>query len=528
MSTTTTTTTTNGGRRDALFSSLASVLDRDESYFDDDHEGESDRGFLDPILPADLYELAAREPTPLSLANMYRYASTDNPEQRLRNARFLYRELPVRIAQRAVDLFTLPHGLSKTDSVRGVVRVYVSHLRRLLASPEPSNAAEEKAFTELLESLVLDRTSIPVAVASAVSNLKDHRREALDDRRLREMEEALYRFFAARVGLRFLVEHHVMSSPDRPSRAGRALLGEDVDYDNDETDFLGCIRRDCDPVAEARAVADSVSRMCREELGDAPEIEIVAPRRTDGRQRRRRRSFTYVPHHLRYMLAELLRNACRATVTHHLDSGAVPPPVRVVVVDGAEDVTIKIADRGGGLPRSDVDRVWTFATVRCANNKEKRTKNAKNNNHNQESGAAAASFFKDGFTGTAIRGFGLPLSRIYARYFGGELTLKTMEGYGVDAYLHLPMLGEACENLPDTVRRSPGNLASVSSSSKEEEEQNGGAGVTETNGEHRRVETSTPHYDHDGSADGGLTNLTRVFPAAMSNRALELLSRRAL
>ena len=32
-------------------------------------------------------------------------------------------------------------------------------------------------------------------------------------------------------------------------------------------------------------------------------------------------------------VAELLRNACRATVTHHRNSGAVPPPVRVVVVD---------------------------------------------------------------------------------------------------------------------------------------------------------------------------------------------------
>ena len=64
------------------------------------------------------------------------------------------------------------------------------------------------------------------------------------------------------------------------------------------------------------------------------------------------------------------------------------------------------------------------------------------------------------FTGSTARGFGLPLARIYARYFGGELTLKSMEGYGVDAYLYLPMLGQACENLPERVRRSPGNLDS--------------------------------------------------------------------
>ena len=37
-------------------------------------------------------------------------------------------------------------------------------------------------------------------------------------------------------------------------------------------------------------------------------------------------------------------------------------------------------------------------------------------------------------------GFGLPLSRVYARYFDGDLTLKTLRGYGVDAFLMLKRL----------------------------------------------------------------------------------------
>ena len=69
-------------------------------------------------------------------------------------------------------------------------------------------------------------------------------------------------------------------------------------------------------------------------------------------------------------------------------------------------------------------------------------------------------FGRDDFTGGHIRGFGLPLARIYARYFGGEVSIKSLEGYGVDAYLYLPVLGVACENLPQRVVRSPGNLDS--------------------------------------------------------------------
>ncbi|KXZ53307.1 hypothetical protein GPECTOR_7g1201 [Gonium pectorale] len=39
-------------------------------------------------------------------------------------------------------------------------------------------------------------------------------------------------------------------------------------------------------------------------------------------------------------------------------------------------------------------------------------------------------------------GFGLPLSRVYARYFGGDLKLQSVPGYGVDAYLQLRRLEE--------------------------------------------------------------------------------------
>ncbi len=45
-------------------------------------------------------------------------------------------------------------------------------------------------------------------------------------------------------------------------------------------------------------------------------------------------------------------------------------------------------------------------------------------------------------------GYGLPISRLYARYFGGDLQIISMEGYGTDAYLHLNRLGNSQEPLP--------------------------------------------------------------------------------
>lgn len=39
-----------------------------------------------------------------------------------------------------------------------------------------------------------------------------------------------------------------------------------------------------------------------------------------------------------------------------------------------------------------------------------------------------------------VRRYGLPLSRLYARFFGGDLRLISMDGYGTDVYIHLNKL----------------------------------------------------------------------------------------
>ena len=55
-----------------------------------------------------------------------------------------------------------------------------------------------------------------------------------------------------------------------------------------------------------------------------------------------------------------------------------------------------------------------------------------------------------GVAGGALAGlgYGLPISRLYARYFGGDLDIKSMEGYGTDAFVHLSRLGDHDEPLP--------------------------------------------------------------------------------
>ena len=50
----------------------------------------------------------------------------------------------------------------------------------------------------------------------------------------------------------------------------------------------------------------------------------------------------YVPAHLHQMVFELVKNSLRAVEERYMDTDQESPPIRVVVADGIEDVTIKV------------------------------------------------------------------------------------------------------------------------------------------------------------------------------------------
>ena len=78
-------------------------------------------------------------------------------------------------------------------------------------------------------------------------------------------------------------------------------------------------------------------------------------------------TFAYVPGHLHQMLFELLKNSLRAVQDRFNNSEEEPPPVRLIIAEGGEDVTLKISDEGGGIPRSGLARIWTYLYTTAKN-----------------------------------------------------------------------------------------------------------------------------------------------------------------
>uniref|UniRef100_A0A674H501 Protein-serine/threonine kinase n=1 Tax=Taeniopygia guttata TaxID=59729 RepID=A0A674H501_TAEGU len=137
-------------------------------------------------------------------------------------------------------------------------------------------------------------------------------------------------------------------------------------------------------------------------------------------------SIVYVPSHLFHMLFELFKNSMRATVEFQENSPTLSP-VEVTVVLGKEDLAIKVSDRGGGVPVRKIERLFSYmySTAPRPNVDDGRN------------------------TPLAGFGYGLPISRLYAKYFQGDLNLYSICGYGTDAIIYLKALStESIEKLP--------------------------------------------------------------------------------
>ena len=76
-----------------------------------------------------------------------------------------------------------------------------------------------------------------------------------------------------------------------------------------------------------------------------------------------------------------------------------------------------MSDRGGGIPRSQTDQLFKYMFSTAPQ--------PSNDPHNVP---------------LAGYGYGLPLSRLYARYFHGDLMLLSCDGYGTDTIIYLKVV----------------------------------------------------------------------------------------
>ena len=441
---------------------------------------------ITPALWDKINHFASFPPTGVSLQQMVLFGQNPSQGTLLKASQFLSEELPVRLSHRVVELESLPDGLSKMTSINRVKEWYAESFEELVTFPRPKLPADieeilrmpptqptvfpaavpnpsldpamnegptgshphysdrrgkhhsiinggvrmripiermyfspppvntvyppevheyNEAFTRLLQNIKKRHDPTVTTVAKGVLEWKrGHKAGRIGH----NIQEWLDRFYLSRIGIRALIGQHIALNTLKP-----------------HPDYVGIICTRANVHDICHEAIENARYVCEEHfaLFKGPPIQLICPKDL---------TFPYIPGHLSHILFELLKNSLRAVVERYgAENEDKFPPVKVIVVEGSEDITIKISDEGGGIPRTALPMMWTYMYTTMSDEGLEET--------------IDSSDFKAPLAGL---GFGLPLSRLYARYFGGDLRLVSMHGWGTDAYISLNKLSSSREPLP--------------------------------------------------------------------------------
>ncbi|BES97075.1 pyruvate dehydrogenase kinase [Nesidiocoris tenuis] len=322
---------------------------------------------------------------------------------------FLRQELPVRLANIMKEIHLLPDNLLSMPSVVLVNNWYFMSFDEILQFEKLD--AQPPTLDRFCDALIKIRnrhTDVVQTMAQGVMELKDSYK--IDAQTEHSIQYFLDRFYMSRISIRMLINQHTL------------MFGNELDGRSDRISHIGCIDPNCHLVSVVQDAYENASFLCDRYYLASPDLHIIEMNKDDDTDSIR---INYVPSHLYHMLFELFKNSMRAVMEHHKDSF---PPIEVSVVKGLEDICIKISDRGGGIPRKETEFLF----------------------HYMYSTAPQPPQSPEPHTvPLAGYGYGLPISRLYARYFHGELSLLSCDGLGTDAIIYMKALSaEANEMLP--------------------------------------------------------------------------------
>jgi len=339
------------------------------------------------------------QPTPTNLSELCQIGLSD--DKRAQYCRFLRKELCIRLAQSAAHLQFLPHGWANEDPFRGIIDLHLKAIKALEGCSSLGTEKQLERFSDVLRSIFQDMSTVG-SVPEMLHGLKalSSNCESMPQ----EVNKVLLNFFTLRTGMRFLIQHQMESHPRQARKWG----------------YSGILQLQCSPAQVAKLATKDSTTLCRSSYGRVPRIIVQGDVNA---------TLTYVPAVLRYMLTEVFKNSCRAVVERHTAASSDElPPITCNISGGLDGgMTVKISDDGCGMNEQRMDRMWDFLYTTCEGAAWKGSKS---------SGVLAG------------YGVGLPLSRMYARYFGGEMTASSKEGCGTEVSIHLSRTTFQREALP--------------------------------------------------------------------------------
>ncbi|KAI8375858.1 branched-chain alpha-ketoacid dehydrogenase [Blakeslea trispora] len=332
-------------------------------------------------------------PTPLTLRQLIFYERHCNTERLLKSANYVRTELPIRIAHRIREFQKLPYILGTNPYIEAVYDLYWQAFERIRKIPRIETRQANEAFCDILQQSLDAHLVVIPQLAKGINECQQQYEAVMSMDRLDRFMNSTLR---SRISRRVITEHHLVLSKRKKS-----IFNQCSSHD---------VLTKCIHLAQAMYSNEVLPKITLNGFNS---------------------EFVYVSDQIEYIIFQVLSNAFR----HSIVQAGQPKEIKITCCSNPTDVLFRISDQGGGMSRQVFSHLWSYGNYRRFGNMEKiEALEAKLNEHEK--------------MGMRL-GIGLPMSRVYAEYWGGDINLVTMEGYGTDAYVRIPKLGTQSENLGD-------------------------------------------------------------------------------
>ncbi|PLW32992.1 hypothetical protein PCANC_21961 [Puccinia coronata f. sp. avenae] len=387
----------------------------------------------------------------------------------IQGANFTRVQLAIRLARQIREFQSLPYIVTSNPYLTETYEIYVEAFEKIRSYPEVGCRIDNQHWCQFLQSLLNQHKVVIPKLAIGVAESAIHLTNS-------EIEQFMTRMLYSRISRRVLAEHHIALTRQFLDELSTQPATQSVRY-------LGVI----DTELEIGKVIDKCIHLAQTTLNLHPlQSSLSSSQAVQVHLRGERNGkFAYLPDHLEFIVFELLLNAFRATVAsaahRSMDIGSLP--IDVQIASSATHITIRISDQAGGISQpwlpnfSDGDdealpptvsrrEMFSFVNLATANDSLKelisstdgtmegkvreQVDHVQQHYHSPSSPLSSPSSSPS----TNTKGFeqvqearlriGLPLSSIYAQFFGGSLEMYSIPGFS-DIVLCIPKLGTTTE-----------------------------------------------------------------------------------
>lgn len=336
-----------------------------------------------------IYKFGEKTATSLSLGYLSKATKIDCSKHMITQANFLKNELPIRLAGRVIDLDCLPVGLAYQASVQKVRNLYIESFNKIDTFESIKSLEDVDEFTTMLYKIKNDHSEVPLDLSQGVISLRNSIGNDIYNYKFSKViDNFLDTFYISRIGLRTLIELHIQS------------------YNKDASPLI----KNTNIYNVFQSTSGEIYKILDRQYGYERDSDLQFKWYGD-----KEIDFVFIPHHLYYILSEVMKNAAQATIYREDIK-----PIECSCIETDKDIIIRISDHGISFSRDKMDSIFSYLYTTTYDNINKSL---------------------SGY------GHGLPLARLYSQYFGGDIKIIPYDGVGTDVIIYLPKTHSNLERL---------------------------------------------------------------------------------